>query len=97
MPGKSGVRPAGALPSSARIVARGVPDVAIGVGGHGEVLQAPHCGNEPAESRAGGGRAVFRKTAVMLVVGVEVLWILAWAGGSIRHGRACRTSRRTMV
>ena len=73
MPGKSGVRPAGALPSAARngsssstsASARSAASshtVVAGVGGHGQVLQPAHRRDEPAETRAGAGRAVFRES-----------------------------------
>ena len=106
MPGKPG-RPAGRrlafllglkraqqLDQRLDAVGRVVPHLVVGVGGHGEVLQPAHRRHESAETRAGAGRAVFGKAAVVFVFGVEFFGIL---GAGIRHGRAARTSRRTMV
>ena len=70
-----------------------VPDVIAGVRGHRQILQPPHGCDESTETRPRAGCAVFREAAVMVVIGIELFWALR----GIRHGRAARTSRRTMV
>jgi hypothetical protein len=47
-----------------------IPEVVAGIGRHREVLHPPHRRDEPAETRARAGGAVFRETAVMVVIGI---------------------------
>ena len=66
-----------------------VPGAGIGVGRHRQILDPPHGGQEPAETRTGLGRFESGEAAVPVVVGVDAAWILA-------HARP-RISCRTMV